>query len=786
MRLPPHDAHTETSLRHLVRQRVSPGAARPGHAGPTALKPAGARDFDPLAATSPRSTAGSTAPRTPGPAATYHRSRAAHPRQLVHAARPLALLRAPVLRELREARTTQEGAAAEHRHLRHRRRRDLRHAEAPERRSTSRPARRPATARSTPRCRPAAQPRGHLQGLQTYVLTDKSHHRREGHRHHRHGGRHGPGHPRHADRHGGRQAALVGIIAKTVPPAELCNGKDDNCNGQIDEGVQQCAPCAPEHQRPTTAASASSLTAPTTPTTSRAAAAPPSTAPSRPATAWTTTATGRSTRASANACGGPCGCAVPAEKCNGLDDNCDGNIDEGRLARRRGRQVRQRPLGRLQPRRHPLCNAAGTGTVCSAPVVAGSAEICNSIDDNCDGHIDNRRECSRAWARPAATASGACQAGTIACVNGQLHCNTASMPKTEICNGLDDDCDGVVDNGIFPQTGALPLPRPDAGPGRRRRVQGRPSAVHGRARVRLRRLRAPLGAEICNGKDNDCDGMADNDRDCPSALAARRAPARTLPGRRVPLPERLQVRRQVLRPRALRRGPPARGPALRREHRPVRRRCAGVVCTAPASLHAGPLPRLLVAFGCQAGQLCWRVFAQTDNCAGSPAPEPYCANGNCVSLCDPAKCAAGQRCIERDLPPRQLRRLYCPPDSSAIPPTAPARRTLPGPQCPAGETCVSTPRAPRAYEESASRIPAPPSTAPATAAPALSPPMASAPASRRPAASRYHQRRPARRRRGGCSCAVGGGADEGWLGPVSGSAWSSPGAPRSWAPPASS
>ena len=38
--------------------------------------------------------------------------------------------------------------------------------------------------------------------------------------------------------------ALVDIIAKTVPPAESCNGEDDNCNGEIDEGVSNaCRLC---------------------------------------------------------------------------------------------------------------------------------------------------------------------------------------------------------------------------------------------------------------------------------------------------------------------------------------------------------------------------------------------------------------------------------------------------------------------------------------------------------------------------------------------------------------
>ena len=33
------------------------------------------------------------------------------------------------------------------------------------------------------------------------------------------------------------KGAIVGIIAQNVPPVEICNGKDDNCNGLIDEGV---------------------------------------------------------------------------------------------------------------------------------------------------------------------------------------------------------------------------------------------------------------------------------------------------------------------------------------------------------------------------------------------------------------------------------------------------------------------------------------------------------------------------------------------------------------------
>ncbi len=111
--------------------------------------------------------------------------------------------------------------------------------------------------------------------------------------------------------------ALVGIIATTVPPAEICNGKDDNCNGLIDEGVSNICPVAnpnspndPDNQPGTAAKHCAVETCnckddncngqvdeglpPRTPAASRAAAP----CPPRSATASTTTATATSTRAS--------------------------------------------------------------------------------------------------------------------------------------------------------------------------------------------------------------------------------------------------------------------------------------------------------------------------------------------------------------------------------------------------------------------------------------------------------------------------------------------------------
>src|SRR5690606_25025060 len=44
--------------------------------------------------------------------------------------------------------------------------------------------------------------------------------------------------------------------------------------------------------------------------------------------------------------------------------------------------------------------------------------------------------------------TGECRSGTLACVSGSLTCVGAVGPMPEVCNDLDDDCDGVVDDGL--------------------------------------------------------------------------------------------------------------------------------------------------------------------------------------------------------------------------------------------------------------------------------------------------------------------------------------------------
>jgi hypothetical protein len=75
-------------------------------------------------------------------------------------------------------------------------------------------------------------------------------------------------------------------------------------------------------------------------------------------------------------------------------------------------------------------------------------ESCNSFDDDCnfvadDNPTDVGGPCSDPC--PGASFVGACAKGTYQCQSGIKLCTGTKCPKPESCNGVDDNCDGKVD-----------------------------------------------------------------------------------------------------------------------------------------------------------------------------------------------------------------------------------------------------------------------------------------------------------------------------------------------------
>lgn len=82
----------------------------------------------------------------------------------------------------------------------------------------------------------------------------------------------------------------------------------------------------------------------------------------------------------------------------------------------------------------------GVYTPCLGQVLP-KAEECNSKDDDCDGALDNLADeaCS-------ASMEGACQAGTLICQGSMAVCQSTELPVPERCDGLDNDCNGKLDD----------------------------------------------------------------------------------------------------------------------------------------------------------------------------------------------------------------------------------------------------------------------------------------------------------------------------------------------------
>ncbi len=220
------------------------------------------------------------------------------------------------------------------------------------------------------------------------------------------------------------------------------------------------------------------------------------------------------------------------EMCDLVDNDCDAEVDEGSPDAR---------TYYLDADADGYGDPAVTASACGAPagyveagtdcddadagLSPGAAELCDGIDNDCDAEIDtDSPDALTLYADADLDGYGDPAASVTSCdardgyVSDGTDCDDTSRASNpgaaEVCDGLDDDCDGAVDeasatdaptwyidadvDGFGDSSGGTPACEQPAG-----FVALDTDCDDGDAAVN------PRATEACDGADNDCDGSTD-------------------------------------------------------------------------------------------------------------------------------------------------------------------------------------------------------------------------------------------------------------------------------------
>lgn len=298
------------------------------------------------------------------------------------------------------------------------------------------------------------------------------------------------------------------LVAAINPgAAESCNGIDDNCDGNADEGIPYTTYYADADNDGFGNAAVTD--------SSCDGVAPAGFV------------------ANSDDCNDADGSINPnaLEVCDGIDNNCNGTADEGLtfityFADADGDTYGNSAISQS------TCNGAPVGYVISGgdcndgnPAInPGASEVCNGIDDDCDGNIDDGLTFTTYYADAdndnygddndfVSTCDGITPVGYVAVGGDCDDANPAINPgASEVCNGVDDDCDGSIDDGLTFLTYYVDNDNDSYGTtvlGSFCSAPANGALVDGDCNDAVATIN-PGAPEQCNNIDDDCDGTIDD------------------------------------------------------------------------------------------------------------------------------------------------------------------------------------------------------------------------------------------------------------------------------------
>ncbi|MEZ4434486.1 MAG: putative metal-binding motif-containing protein [bacterium] len=207
------------------------------------------------------------------------------------------------------------------------------------------------------------------------------------------------------------------------------------------------------------------------------------------------------------------GCVPAAETCDGVDNDCDGSSDEGFALG----EACTLEMGGCTSEGTWVC--ADGGARCDAPAPTPADELCDGVDNDCDGNADEGFDtatdpahcggCEQACDLQNADNACADSSCIIAsCLDGFADTDGDAangcecvIGGEETCDGTDEDCDGAIDEGLGVGDACT------AGVGGCAAAGVTACAADGS--VACDAVPGAPAAEICNDIDDDCDGTSD-------------------------------------------------------------------------------------------------------------------------------------------------------------------------------------------------------------------------------------------------------------------------------------